>query len=121
MSGFMIALFIKLKTVKEYSKCAILKAIGFTRKEISRQYLLQSTLTACIGIILGALIAIFLGEHLIGTMLSLMGVGLAEFQFVVNWLSLLICPGILLIVSFVITWHCQSSAKEFNIIDLTNE
>ena len=121
MSGFMIALFIKLKTVKEYSKCAILKAIGFTRKEISRQYLLQSTLTACIGIILGALIAIFSGENLIGTMLSLMGVGLAEFQFVVNWLSLLICPGILLIVSFVITWHCQSSAKEFNIIDLTNE
>lgn len=121
MSGFMIALFIKLKTVKEYSKCAILKAIGFTRREISRQYLLQSTLTALIGIMLGAFIAIFLGENLIGTVLSLTGVGLAEFKFVVNWLSLLICPGILLIVSFVITWQCQRSAKEFNIIDLTNE
>jgi putative ABC transport system permease protein len=121
ISSFMIALFIKLKTVKEYSKCAILKAIGFTRKEIRRQYLLQSILTAFIGIMLGALIAIFFGENLIGAVLAFAGVGLAKFQFVINWLSLLLCPGILLIVSFVTTWQCQSSTKECNIIDLINE
>ncbi len=122
MSGFMIALFIKLKTVKEYSKCAILKAIGFTGKEIKRQYLLQAVTTAFIGMVLGTLIAIFLGENLIGAVLSLTGVGLAKFQFVVDyWFSLLICPGILLIVSSVVTWQCKSNVKECSMIDLINE
>ena len=122
MSFFMIALFIKLKIVKEYSKCAILKAIGFTGKEIKRQYLLQSILTALFGIVLGILTAIFLGEIFIGTLLSLTGAGLAEFQFEVNyWYSLLVCPGVLLIASLVMTWQCQSNAKECSIIDLINE
>lgn len=122
MSGFMIALFIKLKTVKEYSKCAILKVIGFTGKEIKRQYLLQAVTTAFTGIVLGTLIAIFLGESLIGAVLSLTGVGLAEFHFIVNyWFNLLICPGILLIVSLVVTWQCKSNAKECSIIDLIHE
>lgn len=77
-------LFLKLQTVKDYSKCATLKAIGFSSKEICKQYMIKVFVCAYLGIVLGIIAANTLGEMGAGWIFSLAGMGLTRFNFTVN-------------------------------------
>lgn len=115
-------LFMKLQTAKEYAQCAALKAIGFTSKEIRLQYVLQTAITAGIGIILGLIVSGTLGEKMVGFVLSLTGMGMDRFQFIWNIsFTLLLCPVILLGSTIFTAWISQKKVNSTSIVQLMKE
>lgn len=115
-------LFLKLQTVKDYSKCATLKAIGFSSKEICKQYMIKVFVCACLGIVLGIIVANTLGEMGAGWIFSLAGMGLTRFNFTVNIpFTWGVCPGTLVIMALVTTWMSQSTVKRANIVEMIRE
>lgn len=116
------ALFLKLQMAKEASKCATLKAIGFSNKEIRSQYMMEVGVCAAIGIILGIIVSNTLGEMGTGAILSLTGMGIAEFNFVINLpFTYGIAPIVLVGIALLTTWYSQNTVKNANIIEMIKE
>lgn len=116
------ALFLKLQMLKESSKCATLKAIGFSSKEIRKQYMIEVGICAAIGIVLGIIVANTFGEIGTGAILSLTGMGIAQFNFVIHIpYTYVVCPIVLLGISLITTWFSQNTVKSANIIEMIKE
>lgn len=75
-------LFMKMIVTKDRYSIAILKSLGFTDKEICRQYVVRAIIVAALGVIVGGILANTLGE-LIG-MALISSFGATTFHFVVN-------------------------------------
>ena len=115
-------LFMKLQLAKENTQSAILKAIGFTSKEIRIQHMIQMVITAVIGIALGLIVSATLGEGLVGFILSITGMEMDRFQFIWNVpFTTITCPLILLGCSLGATWLIQTRVKQVSVIDLMRE
>lgn len=84
-------LFMKMIVAKDKYSIAVMKSLGFTKSDITIQYISRSTFVLIIGIILGTFLANFLGEVLASGVISLFGA--SSFEFVANPLSTyLLCP-----------------------------
>lgn len=89
ISSLITAMFFKMLIAKEAGQIAIMKGLGFTVKDIAKQYLTRTLLTLTAGVVLGVWSANFLGEKLAGLILS----GISEMQFVIHLLSVyILCP-----------------------------
>lgn len=80
-----ILLFMKLLTAKDRYSIAVLKSVGFTGSDISRQYIWRSVLVVILGILLGSVLAGTLGERIAGVAIS--SLGAAAFHFTEDPLS----------------------------------
>ena len=97
-----ILLFMKLLTAKDRYSIAVLKSVGFTGSDISRQYIWRSVLVVILGILLGSVLAGTLGERIAGAAIS--SLGAAAFQFTEDPLSsFVLSPVVLLFPSHAAT------------------
>lgn len=84
-------LFMRMLVTKDGYPIAIMKSIGFTGRDIRRQYLTRSVIVLGIGVITGTLLANTLGE-LVGVAI-VSSFGAAAFHFAVNpWFVYFISP-----------------------------
>ena len=82
ISVLITLLFMKMLVVKDRHSIAIMKAFGFTNRDITVQYVSRSVFVLSVGIILGTLLANTLGEVLAGMVISQLGA--SKFQFANN-------------------------------------
>jgi putative ABC transport system permease protein len=75
-------LFMRMLIAKDRYSIAVMKAFGFTNRDITIQYIARSVLVLLSGILLGTLLANTLGESLAG--LAISSFGASSFAFVVN-------------------------------------
>lgn len=84
-------LFMKMLVAKDKYSIAVMKSLGFTRSDITIQYISRSTFVLIIGMTLGTLLANVLGEVLAGGVIS--SFGASSFEFVANpFFAYLLCP-----------------------------
>ena len=119
VAALMVLLFMKLQCAKEYRQTAILKSMGFTKNEITLQYVIQGGAATLVGIVLGIVVTKLLGEKLVGLALAFLGMEMSEFKFIWNIpFTFIICPILLLCVSVLVIYVSQKKRKEVAIIDL---
>ena len=95
-------LFMKLLISKDRYAIAVMKAVGFTGSDITRQYIWRAAAVMITGIFIGTVLAGTLGERLAGAAVA--SFGAASFRFTVNPLStFLLSPAILLMISMAAT------------------
>jgi putative ABC transport system permease protein len=78
-------LFMKMLVAKERYSIAAMKALGFTKKDITLQYISRSVFILITGLLLGILLADTLGGWLAGLVISQLGA--SSFHFTINPLS----------------------------------
>ncbi|GCF94157.1 ABC transporter permease [Enterococcus florum] len=101
ITGLITALFMKLLLIKDRKEIATIKVLGFTNRELSRQYLARSVTILILGLGLGVFLSMTLGKTLAGLMASMMG-GIS-IQMTGSWLIYLGCPLLMLLVTIVAT------------------
>lgn len=107
-----ILLFMKLLISKDRYSIAVLKSMGYTDSDISRQYVWRSAAVMLLGILLGTILAGTLGERMAGAAIS--SLGAAAFQFTVNPLSaFVLSPAILIFAALTAT--ITGTAKAGNV------
>ena len=122
MIAFIVILFMKLRLVKDVSQIAVIKAIGFTDLDVRKQYLYKMGIVSIAGIFIGTIISNIIGERLISLIFSIMGLGISKLTFIINpWISFIILPLILLMITTSMTWISSRNIEEYNIISLINE
>lgn len=122
LMGLITVLFMKLNMVQNYSHIATLKAIGFSTRDIVRQYLFKMSKVTVPGILIGVLFANTVGELLVSSLMSMSGRGISQIIFQIDPIrTLLVCPVTIFAVILIATWLCAKAVKQYNIINLINE
>ncbi len=104
-------LFMKMLVAKDRYAIALLKAFGFTDRDITVQYVARTVFVLIVGIVLGTLLANTLGEILAGAVISWFGA--SSFQFAVNPLTAyLLCP-LMMACSVLIATIAGTSGVEY--------
>lgn len=116
------ALFLKLRLARDLSETAILKAIGFSERDIRKQYLIKMGGVSAAGILTGILLIHGLASSLISGALGFAGIGIRQVELVTEpGLHYLAFPLILLILIGVVTWIVSGSVKNQHLVDVINE
>lgn len=119
ITGLVTSLFMKLLVVKDKNEIAALKAVGYTTKDISSQYLSRSLIILVVGLLLGTLLASTLGPVLAGVMMSMMG--MTAFELSGSLLIYLGCPILMLLVTVLTTKLVNRRAGMINIAENLKE
>lgn len=119
ITGLITSLFIKLLIVRDKKEIAILKAIGYTNKDISVQYLSRSVIVLVLGLLAGTLLASTLGPVLAGLMMSMMG--MTAFELSGSLLIYLGCPILMLLTTIFTTKIVNKRAGAINIAENLKE
>lgn len=107
-------LFLKLLIAKDSYRIAVIKAIGYTNKDLERQFAVQMLWVATVGIVLGTILAGTLGEKIVAMAIS--SFGAAAFQFEVNLLgTFFFCPVVLLLTTAIATMIGTGEMGEISI------
>lgn len=101
ITSLITSLFLKLLLVKDKKEIAILKALGFTNQDISKQYLSRSFAVSMIGLILGTILSMTVGKVIVGTVAS--SLGGVNFQIIGSLLIYIGCPLLMLVVTTLTT------------------
>lgn len=117
-----IVLFLKLQIAKEYSEAATLRILGFSQKDIVKQYVLKGGASALLGILFGILWCNTGCEKLVGALLSLLNFGIADFSFIVSPVfDFVICPVLLLLIAVGTSYLCAGEIKRHEIVKMLKE
>lgn len=93
----MTSLFLKLNLARDRRKMGVLSAIGFSAREIIAQVRGKTMLAVVVGTLGGLIFAATLGEALVGGLVSLAGLGIAELALIpAPWLVYVVYPLILM-------------------------
>lgn len=109
-------MFLQLLTAREHSAIAIKKAIGFSNKDIRIQFGIRILIIQSVAIIVGTVLAKFLGEVIFGWMLSSMGASKIT-MLVEPITAYLLCPAVQLLVVFVTVIVGTKVIKNYHIRD----
>lgn len=113
-------LFMKMIILKDQYEIAIMKAIGFSSKDIRVQYITRAIVVMVIGILLGNVLANTLGTQIASMVLS--GIGIVNLKIFINpWLAFILCPIVLVISVILATIWAAKSAGEIHIINHITE
>ena len=113
-------LFMKLLTTKDRYSIAVLKSLGFTDSDITRQYVWRICAVMAVGIVLGTVLAGTLGERMAGAAIA--SLGAAAFRFQVNHLSAyVLSPAILLLTAAIAAIHGAKNAGRLLISQFIKE
>ncbi len=114
------ALFLKMLVVKDVSRIAIMKSLGFSLRHIRIQYLTTALVLLTVGIAAGTVVSNTLGQGLVGALWSFMGA--ARIRFVVDPLrAYVLLPLLLALAVGITTFASISRIKETNIAALIAE
>lgn len=115
-------LFLKLRLAKDSSDIAILKAIGFSKRDIKEQYMMKIGIVSLVGIIVGLICTSLLGEKFVEAALSVSGLGIKTVELIINPLTqYIIYPILLMVLILAVTWIVVKSIDKYNIISIINE
>lgn len=107
---------LRLITAREHSAIAIKKAIGFSNKDIRMQLGIRILMIEIIAIVVGTLLANFLGEAILGMIFSSMGA--SKITMLVEPVSAyLLCPIVQIFVVFITVMLGTEVVKTFHIRD----
>jgi len=107
------AMFFKMLIAKDASQIAIMRSLGLTHRDIRLQYISCAILVLLVGIVVGTIVAVTLGQGLAGMLIS----GISSMRFIINPLvSFIICP-LALAAAVGVTIFCScASIKKLNIM-----
>ena len=115
-------LFLRLRLIKDCSEIAILNAIGFSHKDIKKQYIFKVSLVLIIGIVMGLFATLLLGNQIVKLGLSIASIGIKEVKLQVNlWMMIVITPLILFLTSIMITYLGLNQMNRYKIMTMINE
>ncbi|MEN3003973.1 ABC transporter permease [Dehalobacterium formicoaceticum] len=115
-----VLLFMKMLLAKDHYAVAVMKALGFTEKDIRTQYLTRSLFVLVFAVALGVLLANTLGGLLAGLVISSLGV--ASFRFAINPIvSYLLCPLALIAATLAATMIGTARTGEIKIMESIKE
>lgn len=107
-------LFVRMLYVKDASQNALLKALGFTNAEIRKSYLIKSALILLLGLSIGNLLTVILGDKIGAAALSL--IGIFGVKFVRSGLfSYLLVPLSMLVTTLSATYFGVAGLSKMNI------
>ena len=114
------SLFLKMLIAKDLSQIAIMRSIGVTLRDIQVQYITKSLMVLNLGIIIGTIMAKYLGEYLFSAVLSMKGA--PKFEFEVNsFHAYVLSPVILMVIVTITTLISITSIKQLSISDINQE
>lgn len=115
-------LFLKLRLAKDLSEIAILKAVGFSQKDIKQQYMIKIGIVSIMGILFGIILNKLLGEKIVNAALGAAGIGIKQVQLISNpFIEFILCPLILFGLILFVTGFLMKSIKRYNIVSIINE
>lgn len=115
-------LFLKLRLAKDLSEIAVLKAIGFSEKDIKQQYMIKIACVSIPGILAGIITTDALGEKIVNGGLSIAGLGIRKVELISNpIIQYMVCPLCFLLLLMSVTWLAMRAIKKYNIISIINE
>jgi putative ABC transport system permease protein len=107
---------LQLITAREHSAVAIKKAIGFSTRDIRMQFGIRIIVIQFLAIVVGTVLANYLGEAIFGLMLS--SIGASKITMLVDPVrAYLLCPAVQLIVVFTTVIIGTSVVKSYHIKD----
>lgn len=109
-------MFLQLITAREHSAIAIKKAIGFSNRDIRIQFGVRILVIQFLAIIVGTVLANFLGEIIFGLMLSSMGASKIT-MLVEPVTAYLLCPAAQLLVVFITVIVGTKAVRKYHIKD----
>ena len=113
-------LFMRMLVAKDRYASAVLKAFGYTNRDIKAQYVSRTVFVLIVGIVLGTLLANTLGEMMAGVMISLLGA--STFQFAVNPLTAYLLAPLMMIGTVLLATRIGvSGAGQVKISDIIKE
>lgn len=122
MAILITVLYLKLRLARDMSEIAVLKALGFTNKDIYQQYLIKMGLISILGVLVGLLFTLLLGNQFINLALGVSGLGIRKVDLIINPLiNYIICPLIILTIILSVTKYIMKTIQAFNIMDVINE
>jgi putative ABC transport system permease protein len=120
ISILVTALFMKMLIAKDSYPIAVMKGLGFTDNDVTKQYITRAIIVLAIGVLLGAILSNTLGEILAGLLLSMLGAG--RLNFIIDPVkAYLLCPLILTGGVLIATFLSTASAGRINIINHAKE
>ncbi len=119
ITGLVSLLFMKLLLAKDRAAIAMLKAIGFTNRDISRQYASRGIFILIIGVIGGTLLANTLGESIAG--MAVAAIGIDALEFISHPLIYLGFPVLMTIVTLMATRLGINQAGKIAIVENIKE
>ena len=115
-------LFLKLRLAKDFSEISILKAIGFSEKDIKKQYMIKVSGVSILGIILGILLTNLIGESLVNAALSISGIGIKNINLITNSLiEYIVFPIVLIVLIHIVILAVMRKRKKFEITSIVKE
>jgi putative ABC transport system permease protein len=115
-------LFLRLRLAKDLSEIAVLKAIGFSKTDIKKQYLIKTGGVSLAGILVGTLITNILGEKITNSALGITGLGIKQVDLIANpVIQYILCPLFLLVLILMVTWVVVRTIEKYNIISIIRE
>src|SRR5690606_26948328 len=109
------SLFLKMLIAKDTSQLAIMKSIGFSTKNLKIQYVISMIFVLILGIFIGTIVSNTIGENIVSTILSFMGV--SNIQFMIDPIKAYIfIPLVLIIAVGITTMLSITSIKKLSII-----
>lgn len=113
-------LFLRMLTAKEARELSILSFLGFSAKDLARQFIVRTLLVLAVGIVIGTLATATLGQSMVGLMFA--GMGASRIRFVVQPLAVyLLCPLVLAAVVALTTLASTRTTRRAEIQSLVTE
>jgi putative ABC transport system permease protein len=116
------ALFLKLRLAKDLSEIAVLKAVGFSERDIEQQYMIKIGCVSITGILAGIIATDVLSDRIVNAALSIAGLGIKKVELIADpVIEYIVCPLLLLALILLVTRVVVRTIKKYNIISIINE
>jgi len=119
ITGLVSLLFMKLLVAKDRQAIAMLKAVGFTNRDLSTQYVTRGISILMIGVVGGSLLATSFGESIGGMVMA--SFGIEALTFVSHPFIYLGFPVLMLLVTLLATKLGTSQAGKMAIVENIKE
>jgi putative ABC transport system permease protein len=105
---------IKSFILREQPEIAMQKCIGFNDKNIQFNYWLRITIILLVSMLLGLIVSLVIGNSTVQTIFTYLGA--SNMKIIVNPLEVyLVYPGIMFLVTGVVSWLCTLSVQKVNV------
>lgn len=112
-------LYISLRMYKNYQEDATLLALGFIPRAVRQMYFTKSAVVIILGVVLGAILTLAIGESLMGVIFAGLGFGVTKMNFIIQplWFILIGCliPATIALAAIMITTRKIEEVSIMNI------
>lgn len=119
VAGLIALLFVKLQLQRNRGDDAALRALGYRVRSVRGLYVRRAGLTAALGVLVGAGLALTLGQGLVGGLFGALGIGITSLTLTYHPLLLLLCGVALpLAVGLAAAWRATGDVARTSVLNL---